>query len=88
MNVCLISLGEFQFEFLAVSYHVFKYCSESACFSQNSFSVLFEIILLMMNTLQRYRKFSNREQNYIFNGEMLYRKQFRRDSIAQEFSFG
>ncbi len=45
--VFLISCGFLQFELIVVLYHVFRYCSESACFSQNFLNVLFANILFI-----------------------------------------
>jgi len=41
-------LGHFQLEFIAVSCHVFRDCSESACFSQNVLNVLFANVLFIL----------------------------------------
>ena len=48
--VLLISWGDFQFEFLAVSYQVFKCCSQSECFPQYSRNVLLASILFTRQT--------------------------------------
>ena len=47
MYVCLTSLGVFQFELIAVSNQVFRYCSASGCVSQKFLRVLFANILSM-----------------------------------------
>jgi len=43
--VCLTSFGVFQFELIAVSNQVFRYCSESGYVSQKFLNVLFAYIL-------------------------------------------
>gem|GEM_PF-6936159 len=69
-NTCLIVIqldivGDSQLVLFAVSYHVFRYYSESACFSQNSRRVLFEIIRFIVK-LEYGKKFSDIEQiNFI-----------------------
>jgi hypothetical protein len=57
--VCLTSDGDFQSEFIAVSYQVFKCCSESGYFSQKSLNVLFANILCI--------KMSNHDAKIINN---------------------
>lgn len=47
----LMSFGDFQLESLAVLYHVFKFCSQFGCFSQNERSVLLAKILF--TTMQK-----------------------------------
>ena len=45
-----------------VSYQAFKYCSESACFSQYSRSVLFSIIRFICSIIKQiYKKFSKQK---------------------------
>jgi hypothetical protein len=46
-------------EFFAVSYQVFKYYSESACFSQKSCNVFFAIILFIYdaNIIKMFSKY-------------------------------